>query len=103
MKKMLIVIGTVLILSIVFSGCLEKYKFEGTGTIVFIDIEGGFYGIVSDEFYYGTKTFDPINLPSEFMEDGLRVKFKAILWYDYGFHMWGRPVVILEIERLDSF
>lgn len=103
MKKMLFGIVIVLVLSVVLSGCLEKLILEGKGTIVYNDFEGGFYGIISDESYYGYNKFNPNNLPSEFKQDGLRVKFKArVLWNAYSYHMWGIVVKILEIERLDS-
>ncbi len=103
MKKMLLGIVIVIVLSAVLSGCLEKQIIEGKGTIVYNDFEGGFYGIISDESYYGSNKLDPNNLPSEFKEDGLRVKFKVrVLLNKYSFHMWGLMVKILEIERLDS-
>jgi len=103
MKKMLVSIVLILFLSVILSGCLEEYKIEDTGTIIICDFEGGFYGILSDDFHNGEKKFDPINLPSEFKEDGLRVKFKAIVsLFQYSFHMWGTIIVILEIEKLDS-
>jgi hypothetical protein len=86
-----------------FSGCLEKFKIEDAGTIIFCDFEGGFYGIISDNFHNVEKKFDPINLPNEFKEDGLRVKFKALVTLgQYGYHMWGTYVRILEIEKLES-
>ena len=100
MKKMLVVILIILFLSVVLSGCLEKYKIEDTGTIVLNDFEGGFYGIISDEFHNGENCFDPINLPSEFMQDGLRVKFKALVTFgQYSFHMWGTIIRILDIKK----
>ena len=103
MKKMFVIILIILFLSVVLSGCLEKYKIEDTGTIVFNDFEGGFYGIISDEFHEGENKFDPINLPSEFKQDGLRVKFKAFVAFgQYSYHMWGTIIRIIEIERLDS-
>ena len=37
------------------------------------------------------------------MEDGLRVKFKALVTFgQYSYHMWGTMIRILEIEKLDS-
>ena len=44
---------------------------DETGTIQYNDFEGGFYGIVGDN----GEAYDPINLPTEFEEDGLRVKY----------------------------
>jgi len=98
MKKHLIIIGTaVLFLVVGLSGCVDKDIVVGTGEIQFIDLEGGFYGIVSDNGEH----YDPINLPSEFEEDGLRVEFKLkILENQDSIHMWGAVVEILEIKKL---
>ena len=102
MNKGLLIIGTIFLLIFCgLSGCIQKSIIEGTGTINYIDLEGGFYGIISDNSFYGFKSLDPINLPVEFQEDGLRVKFKArILWNRVSFHMWGLMVEILEIEQI---
>ena len=70
---------------------------DETGTIQYNDFEGGFYGIVGDN----GEAYDPINLPTEFEEDGLRVKYTIeILEDQVGFHMWGTIVEIIEIEKL---
>lgn len=68
-----------------------------TGTIRHIDLEGGFYGIETDD---GAK-LDPVNLPPEFQHDGLRIRATVEELKDrISFHMWGRQVRILSIERL---
>ena len=97
MNKHLIVIGTAILLLVVgLSGCLDNYV-EGTGRIQYNDFEGGFYGIVSDDGEH----YDPINLPSEFEEDGLRVGFKLkTLENQSSIHMWGTVVRIINIEKL---
>ena len=105
MKKIAILLMTIIVVSAgLLSGCiLRKPIVEGTGTIVYNDFEGGFYGIVSDFLIpgYPINHLDPINLPQEFKEDGLRVWFKVRLRPDlYSFHMWGIMVEILEINRL---
>ena len=48
---------------VTLSGCLLKGKdiVEGSGTITYINLEGGFYGIVADDGEH----YVPINLPSE--------------------------------------
>jgi hypothetical protein len=69
----------------------------GTGTIVYLSFEGGFYGIVGDD----GKHYDPLNLSQEFKVSGLRVYFEAKILHDVlTYHMWGTPVSILEIQRL---
>jgi hypothetical protein len=70
-----------------------------TGTIVFHEIEGGFYGIVTDD----GKKYNPINLDEKLKEDGLRVKFDANIKKGMvGIHMWGQYVEILNIEKLEE-
>ena len=68
-----------------------------SGTIQYIGVEGGFYGIVADN---GEK-YDPIKLPKEYQKDGLRVRFqvrekKKMM----SFHMWGKIVEVVKIEKL---
>ncbi|MDX1495196.1 MAG: hypothetical protein R3253_14100, partial [Longimicrobiales bacterium] len=47
--------------------------FNGTlGTVVFLDVEGGCWGIETDE-----ELVEPINLPEEFRTHGLAVRFSA--------------------------
>jgi len=70
-----------------------------TGTVRYLDLEGGFYALVADN---GQK-YDPINLPEEYKKDGLRVKFhvkeeKAMV----GIHMWGKIVHVVKIKKLPS-
>lgn len=46
---------------------------SGTGEIRYLDFECGFYGIVSDD----GRCYDPVNLPSEFKNDGFQINFKV--------------------------
>lgn len=70
---------------------------EVTGTIRFVDLEGGFYGIETDE---GAR-LDPVNLPAEFRKDGLRIRAHVERVRDQvSFRMWGSLVRITAIERL---
>lgn len=97
MRKHLIISGIIFILFIVgLSGCTEKI-IHGSGTIQFNDFEGGFYGIIGD---YG-ENYDPINLPSEFKEDGIRVKYTLKILEDQAsIHQWGTMVEIITIEKI---
>jgi hypothetical protein len=68
-----------------------------TGMVQHVEVEGGFYGILVDD---GTK-LDPVNLPEDFRQDGVRVRVRVIEVRDaVSTHMWGKVVRILEIERL---
>jgi len=70
-----------------------------SGTVRYIDIEGGFYGLVADT---GEK-YDPVNLPEDFRQDGLRVKFAAKEKKGaVSFRMWGKIVEILKIQQADT-
>jgi inhibitor of cysteine peptidase len=105
MKKQLVIMGIIsLLVGVGLSGCTAvRPVVEGTGTIVYNDFEGGFYGIVADSFIpgYPIKNLDPINLPQEYMEDGLRVWFKVQLRpYLISFHIWGILVEILEMHNI---
>jgi hypothetical protein len=68
-----------------------------TGTVRHVDLEGGFYGIEADD---GTK-LDPVNLPEEFRQDGVRVQVQVEELKDrVSTHMWGKIVRIVGIKRL---
>lgn len=77
--------------------------FEDTGTVRYYDLEGGFYGIVADVGQYYDELlhqhYEPINLPDNFKENDIRVKFTAILRPDIvSGYMWGMPIQILKIS-----
>jgi len=97
MKKQIIKINIIILLFMIgLSGCIEK-NVNGIGKIQYNDFEGGFYGIVGDDGEY----YDPINLQSEFKEDGLQVKYTLkILENQTSVHMWGTIVKIIKIEKL---
>ena len=107
MKKSFIIllileILVILLLSAFLMGCnsqktSEKEIISGNGTIKYIPLEGGFYGIETEK---GEK-YLPLNLPEEFKEDGLKVWFKAKPKKDKTIQMWGTPVEILEIKLIE--
>ncbi len=75
-----------------------KETFSTTGVIKYIPIEGGFYGIVSDE----REKYLPLNLPDEFKKEGLRVWFTAKPKKEIGtIYQWGLPIEILEIKKIE--
>lgn len=95
-----LLLSTTLILSSIISqACMTDTgdNFIGTGTVVFLSFEGGFYGIKADD----GKSYDPLNLPTEFRKEGLRVRFEAKEMKDQAsFHMWGVIVQIVHIQAL---
>ena len=97
-KNLIVLIIVNLFLVYGLLGCTHKDEIVvGKGTIQYNDFEGGFYGIVGDDGEY----YDPINLASEFEEDGLRVEYiLKILKGQASIHQWGVVVEIIEIEKL---
>jgi len=78
---------------------IENNIIEDIGTVKYIPIEGGFYGIISDS----GERYLPLNLPDEFKKDNIKVKFKAIVKKKViTFQMWGKPVEILEINKIKN-
>jgi hypothetical protein len=71
---------------------------QGTGTIRYVDLEGGFYGLVAED---GTK-YAPTPLPDSLQEDGLRVRFRVKKKDVMTTRMWGTPVELVRAERIDD-
>ena len=92
---------SILVVSFLFAGCMpgnSPNQFTTTGTVTYIDLEGGFYGIIGDN----QENYDPINLPDEFQQEGLKISFTAKYRDDLAnFHMWGRIIEILQIEEIN--
>jgi hypothetical protein len=92
---------------IVFAICLSACRgsrsdsgdssLEATGIVEYVELEGGFFGIVTED----GRRWDPTNLADEFKVDGLRVRVRVRPAADrLGTHMWGIIVDIEEIDRL---
>lgn len=105
-----ILIGLLLAVSLITIGCRtteETPSADGstqpqlvdgmTGTVTYMDLEGGFYGILGDD---GEKYF-PLNLDPSYREDGLRVRFTVRERNDVmTTTMWGKTVELTAIERM---
>lgn len=90
-----------LTLSLTLSGCLPagRLAVTGSGTVHFVDLEGGFFGLVADD---GTR-YLPLNLPPAFRVDGLRVRFRGRPRPEVvTVTQWGTPLELLEIGRLEG-
>lgn len=73
-------------------------EFDATGTVTYIDLEGGFFGIVTGDH----ESYLPLNLPPEFERDGIKVSFTAVKEPDViTIQMWGTPVRILSISTAE--
>jgi hypothetical protein len=66
-----------------------------TGTVTYVDLEGGFFAITADS----GENYDPINLPADCAIDGLRVWVSAQVGADQAsIHMYGTRIRVLEIR-----
>jgi heat shock protein HslJ len=75
---------------------LPAEGFSSTGTVRFIELEGGFYGIITP----AGDNYLPLNLPEEFQVNGLQVTFTAHEAQDSATTtLWGTPVRIDSIAR----
>ncbi len=71
----------------------QKGYVEFVGKVTYVPFEGGFYGLVD-----GTNMYDPLLLPKEFQQDGLKVKVRARLRDWVSGRNWGRMVHVVAIE-----
>ncbi len=71
-----------------------------SGTVVFVPLEGGFFGIAGDD----GRNYLPLDLDQEFRVDGLRVAFEAEEAPDTAtIQMWGTPVKVTFIEAVGTY
>jgi hypothetical protein len=72
--------------------------FSGEGTVRFINLEGGFYGIVTSS----GERFIPDNLPRALFADGIPIRFTAMIGnQEPGISMWGRTIHLISHEKID--
>lgn len=80
-----------------YSRLTSADRVEGVGTVAYISLEGGFYGIIAGKDGH----WEPINLPAGYMQDGLKVRFEAKLRKDLGgTRQWGVLVELTSISRI---
>jgi len=67
---------------------------SNSGTVVFRERDGGFYGILTDN----GGQYEPSNLSTQYAKDGLRITFTGQLdTMQLGEHRWGNPIEIANI------
>ncbi len=108
-KRKIYLLIVLIIVSSIIPGC-NKYVSDNKtnvqsdeevirakGTIKFINLEGGFFGIIADD---GSK-YNPLNLPNKYQRDGLGVSFEGKLRTDMmSINMWGKLIEIINIKEL---
>lgn len=74
---------------------IEANKKVITATVKYIDLEGGFYGLVTDD----GERYLPTNLAAEFQTDGTVLMFKTIAVNDVAtIQQWGTLVELYEVK-----
>jgi len=98
------VVMILVIISFAFlCGCVSPPSDEktvaGTGIVIYIDLEGGFYGLEADD---GTQYY-PLNLGEEYQVDGLSVGFTGTIREDVAtIAQWGIPIELTSIQSLED-
>jgi len=86
----------VIALGALFQNCIyeENKVISQSGTVIFLNLEGGFYGIMGDDGV----NYDPVNLGKEYHSDGMRINFQGKLRDDLaGIHQWGQIIELTYI------
>jgi hypothetical protein len=79
MKKLSAILVVLLSLSLVLNiGCSKQDTVTIEGNVRYLDLEGGFWGIVGSD----GKNYDPVNLNTKYQTDGQLVKVEAEILED---------------------
>jgi len=97
-KVVAMTLFALLCLSIFTATIVAAEPLNFTGTVKYITIEGGFWGIISDD----GKNYDPRNLPAEFKQEGLRVQVEAVVKDGFSIHMWGTIIDVTAVSKADN-
>lgn len=85
-----------LFVALLFLGGCEIGEIEHTGTITYIERDGGFWGIIVAE---DSTRFRPTNLPVEFEQEGMEVEFEGYVLSEQRVEgEWGIPIELTEVE-----
>ena len=77
----------------------QKTDISFNGQVTWLDIEGGFYGIITPD---GSK-YLPVNLPDGYKVDGVTVDVTGIIPDDVmTIQMWGKPIRIQSINPVNK-
>jgi hypothetical protein len=76
----------------------EERTIQFTGGVKYVDLEGGFWGIVRDK---SNARYQPQNLPDEMKIDGLHVRLVCNPQFSrMSINQWGKIIDINSIERI---
>ncbi|MGQ9473067.1 MAG: hypothetical protein ACUVQZ_08805 [Candidatus Caldatribacteriaceae bacterium] len=80
-------------------GCISqgdsKLWIDKIGRVHWIELEGGFFGIIAED----ETRYEPLNLEKPYQQEGIKVHFIGRVRNDYAsIHMWGTIIEITEIE-----
>lgn len=69
------------------------------GTIKFMEFEGGFFGIITDN----AEHYLPLGLDKQFHQDGAIIEFSAEIKHDIvTMHQWGKAIKINKIKLIKA-
>lgn len=73
---------------------------SGTGTVTFVEMEGGFWGIVTSD----STRYDPgRTLPDSLQTDGLAIRFRGVEQPGApSIRMWGTPIELTEAMPIEE-
>jgi hypothetical protein len=97
-KILILTLITVICLCIVTASAGEAPTVNFKGTVRYVAIEGGFWGLVSED----GKNYEPANLGQEFRHDGLAVQVAAAVINRPNINMWGTTIEVTAISRLEN-
>lgn len=84
-----------LVLFVLLAAGCDLGEIEHVGTIVRVDQDGGFWGIVTQD----STRFRPTNLPAEFEQEGMVVEIEGYVLSDERVEgEWGIPIRLSEVE-----
>jgi hypothetical protein len=97
-KRIALTLIGVICLLVLTAGMAAAEPVSFIGTVTYVTVEGGFWGIVADD----GKNYDPRNLPTDFKQEGLKVQVEAITKDMMSIHMWGTIIDITNIRKTDN-
>ena len=92
-KRLLLLFAFVMLLGFT---CNEDNNIAGKGTVIHFNLEGGFYGIVTDNGGH----YLPENLGADFQQDSLRVYFEGVLTNKVTIQQWGNTIRLTKIMKI---